>query len=171
MSISENRVCVICGKQEAVDDALEKDRPVHRSCVLFGRQMLVTTRFLVERKSKLLQRDEGLQLAFDEVQTAPSVSIFRRALEGLGRYVLEFKDKIEKVIASYRAQRTIDDRATKRLSIMEEAVEQLCEAFTLLQMIAEEHLLERFDPARLLGRPVRDRELTFEFPEATALAG
>lgn len=170
MTISSDRVCAIC-KQKEADDTLEEERPVHANCVLLGKHMAVTVRFWMEQDSLLLKKDEGLQFAFDMMQKASDISTFRTMFGRVCQYLLELKDKIEKVIAAYRRQRAVDEQAKRRLSIMETAVEKICETFETLQIIAEEHLLDQLDPARLLGRPVRERELSFESPEAIAIAG
>lgn len=150
-----DRVCAICGRQEGVDDTLEKERFVHRRCVFFGKHAAVTVRVSMERRSELLRRDSRLRGAFDEMQRATNVRTFRMAMENLCRYLIEFKCKIEKTIKAYMEQRVIDVRTQRRLSIMAKAREKICETFDTLQVIAEEYLLERFDVAKLLASFLR----------------
>lgn len=168
--LSIDRVCVLCGEDRGVDDMLEEGRPVHAHCVFLGRSKVVRTYLWMGNSSLYLKSDSELQFVYGMMQKAKDVRTFRHALESVCRYLLEFKERIETEIASYEAQRAIDNQEKHRLSIMERAVKKICVAFKVLQVIAEEYLLDRFDPARFLGRPIAERQFSLDPPEEALIA-
>lgn len=158
-TMTEGSVCIFCGKGEA-RDALPEGTPVHASCVLVGKQLVVTAHLVMERESPVLRGDSRVIAFFHDVACSMNIAWFRERLRHLCAYLTYLRRKfVEYRFAMRReftnAQVKSDDTTSirKRLTIARKALMSIRRTLRILQEIA----------TVCLSRPFAKEELaTFE---------
>ena len=140
-STASEKLCVFCGQEGA--DARVRGIDAHHRCVLEGKLPLNDARFSLVKKCPLLEYDWNMQLHLRAVILDPTmVSVFRKSLKSLCRYVIDIGMR-------FSAHLLCEEEGSKRRAIFEQACAILDELFEIIQLVAENYLLGRFDTLRL----------------------
>lgn len=152
---AEGSTCILC-KQAGAQDMLEEGKPVHTSCVLIGKQLVVTAQTALKRESPVLRDDWRVTTCFRDIAHSMNIAWFRGRLRNLCAYLRYLRRKFVEYRLAMRKQRETEQARSedivsiqRRITIARNALASIRRMFDILQEIAATFFLRPFTKGEL----------------------